>query len=64
MLYNKGITQIYLGRNQEGIRNLNKAMKYKVTEDHDGIAEAIKAGGEGFTVFSIVRIIPIPSGLR
>jgi hypothetical protein len=54
VLFNKGLSQLYLGYPQEAMYDLEEARKEKVTEEHDVIDEAIRDRGEGYTVFSIV----------
>ena len=54
MLFNKGLSQIYLGRVEEGLLDLEEARKEKQTEEHNVIDDAITDRGEGYTVFSIV----------
>ncbi|KAF8813751.1 NADPH oxidase regulator NoxR [Phlegmacium glaucopus] len=53
VLFNKGLSQIYLDRLQEGLADMEEAKREKATEDHNVIDDAIKDGGEGYTVFSI-----------
>lgn len=47
---------IYLGQMQEGMAELEDATRQQVTEEHSVIDEAIRDRGEGYTVFSIVRV--------
>ena len=54
VLFNKGLSQIYLGRVEEGLLDLEEARKEKQTEEHNVIDDAITDRGEGYTVFSIV----------
>ncbi|KIM63890.1 hypothetical protein SCLCIDRAFT_1213681 [Scleroderma citrinum Foug A] len=62
VLFNRGLSQIYLGYNQEGMSDLKEARNVKVTEEHDVIDEAIRDRGERYTVFSIpVGILYRPS---
>jgi len=62
VLFNKGLTQVYLGRLQEGIADMQEASKDKATEDHNVIDDAIRDRGEGYTVFSIpVGVLYRPS---
>jgi hypothetical protein len=56
VLFNKGLAQIYMGRIQEGLMDLEDARREKVTVEHNVIDEAIEDRGEGYTVFSIVSI--------
>ncbi|KIJ65836.1 hypothetical protein HYDPIDRAFT_27064 [Hydnomerulius pinastri MD-312] len=62
ILFNKGLSQIYLGYPQEGMYDLEEAKKEKVTEEHNVIDDAIRDRGEGYTVFSIpVGVLYRPS---
>lgn len=61
-LFNKGLSQIYLGYLTEGLAEMEDARNQKVTEEHDVIDDAIKDRGEGYTVFSIpVGVLYRPS---
>lgn len=51
-----GLSLIYLGQVQEGMAELEDATRQQVTEEHSVIDEAIRDRGEGYTVFSIVRV--------
>jgi hypothetical protein len=51
-----GLSLIYLGQMQEGMAELEDATRQKATEEHGVIDEAIRDRGEGYTVFSIVRL--------
>ena len=51
-----GLSLIYLGQMQEGMAELEDATRQQVTEEHSVIDEAIRDRGEGYTVFSIVRV--------
>ena len=51
-----GLSLIYLGQLQEGMAELADATRQQVTEEHSVIDEAIRDRGEGYTVFSIVRV--------
>jgi neutrophil factor 2 len=51
-----GLSLIYLGQTQEGMAELEDATRQQVTEEHSVIDEAIRDRGEGYTVFSIVRV--------
>ena len=55
ILFNKGLAQIYMGRAQEGLADMEEARREKVTDGHNVIDDAIQDRGEGYTVFSIVR---------
>jgi hypothetical protein len=58
VLFNRGLSQIYLGYPNEGLADMEEARKLKVIEEHDVIDDAIRDGGEGYTVFSIVGYPP------
>jgi hypothetical protein len=51
-----GLSLIYLGQKQKGMEELQDAASQKATEEHSVIDEAIRDSGEGYTVFSIVRL--------
>jgi hypothetical protein len=51
-----GLSLIYLGQVEEGIAELQDAARQKATEEHSVIDEALRDRGEGYTVFSIVRL--------
>ncbi|CAH7669465.1 hypothetical protein PPACK8108_LOCUS4089 [Phakopsora pachyrhizi] len=53
VLFNKGLSLVYLGSEQEGMRDMEDARKEKQTPEHGVIDEAINDRGEGYTVFSI-----------
>ncbi|KAG6879171.1 hypothetical protein C0992_004704 [Termitomyces sp. T32_za158] len=62
VLFNKGLSQVYLGRMQEGLADMERAKREKVTEEHNVIDEAIQERGDGYTVFSIpVGVLYRPS---
>jgi hypothetical protein len=44
---------------EKGIEYLEKAKLLTMIEDHDVIEDVILHKGEGFTVFSIVRVYPL-----
>ena len=54
ILFNKGLAQIYLGRIQDGLADMEDARRDKVTDEHSVIDVAIRDRGDGYTVFSIV----------
>ena len=58
VLFNKGLAQIYMGRTEEGLADMQEARKEKATDEHSVIDDAIADRGEGYTVFSIVRPCP------
>ncbi|EED18537.1 PB1 domain protein, putative [Talaromyces stipitatus ATCC 10500] len=53
VLFNRGLSYIYLQQMEPGLQDLQFASKEKVTPDHDVIDEAIREQAEGYTVFSI-----------
>jgi len=59
VLFNKGLSQIYMGRAQEGLADMEDARRDKATDEHNVIDDAIQDRGEGYTVFSIVSIFQI-----
>jgi len=62
VLFNRGLSLIYLGQMQEGMAELQEAMRQRATEEHGVIDEAIRDQGEGYTVFSIpVGVLYRPS---
>jgi hypothetical protein len=56
VLFNKGLSQIYMGRMDEGLRDMEEARRDKATDEHNVIDDAIRDRGEGYTVFSIVSV--------
>ncbi|KAG1737866.1 uncharacterized protein EDB91DRAFT_1139519 [Suillus paluster] len=62
VLFNKGLSQIYLGYPNEGLSEMEDARNQKVTDEHNVIDDAIRDRGEGYTVFSIpVGVLYRPS---
>jgi hypothetical protein len=57
-MYNKGLSLIYMGSVQEGLQDLEEASQDKAIDDHKVIDEAIRDRGEGYMVFSVVRLHP------
>ncbi|KAI9612068.1 hypothetical protein H4Q26_008158 [Puccinia striiformis f. sp. tritici PST-130] len=53
ILFNKGISLIYQGAEDEGMVDLQEARKEKQTTEHSVIDDAIADRAEGYTVFSI-----------
>ncbi|KAI0799961.1 hypothetical protein C8Q74DRAFT_1323316 [Fomes fomentarius] len=53
VLFNRGLTQIYMSQMQEGLADMEDARREKATEEHGVIDDAIQDRGEGYTVFSI-----------
>jgi len=48
-----------MGQIQQGLADMEEARREKATEEHNVIDDAIADRGEGYTVFSIVRWIPV-----
>ncbi|KAI0941802.1 hypothetical protein AcW1_003595 [Taiwanofungus camphoratus] len=62
VLFNKGLSQIYMGQMQQGLVDLGEARREKATDEHNVIDDAIQDRGEGYTVFSIpVGVLYRPS---
>ncbi|KAH8096758.1 NADPH oxidase regulator NoxR [Cristinia sonorae] len=62
VLFNKGLSLIYMGRLEEGLIDLDEAKKEKATDEHNVIDDAIADRGDGYTVFSIpVGVLYRPS---
>ncbi|KAF5345274.1 hypothetical protein D9758_008434 [Tetrapyrgos nigripes] len=62
VLFNKGLSQIYMGRTEEGLADMQEAKREKATDEHSVIDDAIADRGEGYTVFSIpVGVLYRPS---
>jgi hypothetical protein len=57
VLFNKGLTRIYLGHTQAGLADMEMALQDKATDEHNVIGDAIRDRGDGYTVFSIVSTI-------
>ncbi|KIY65315.1 hypothetical protein CYLTODRAFT_424456 [Cylindrobasidium torrendii FP15055 ss-10] len=53
VLFNKGLSQIYMGNPEAGIADMEEARRDKATDEHNVIDDAIADRGEGYTVFSI-----------
>ncbi|KAI0030018.1 hypothetical protein K488DRAFT_55124 [Vararia minispora EC-137] len=65
VLFNKGLSLIYMGQAEEGMLELQDAARQKATEEHNVIDEAIRDRGEGYTVFSIpVGVLYRPSEMK
>lgn len=65
VLFNKGLSLIYMGQSEEGMLELQDAARQKATEEHNVIDEAIRDRGEGYTVFSIpVGVLYRPSEMK
>ncbi|KAF8918162.1 NADPH oxidase regulator NoxR [Mucidula mucida] len=62
VLFNKGLAQIYMGRLEAGLQDMQEATRDKATDEHNVIDDAIQDRGEGYTVFSIpVGVLYRPS---
>ncbi|KAL1746176.1 hypothetical protein HDZ31DRAFT_34709 [Schizophyllum fasciatum] len=62
VLFNKGLSLIYLGQLPEGMAVMQEARRAKATDEHNVIDDAIADQGQGYTVFSIpVGILYRPS---
>ncbi|EJD07981.1 uncharacterized protein FOMMEDRAFT_101396 [Fomitiporia mediterranea MF3/22] len=62
VLFNKGLSQIYLGNVDAGLMDMQDARGEKATDEHNVIDDAIADRGEGYTVFSIpVGVLYRPS---
>ncbi|KAF7800094.1 hypothetical protein EIP86_011338 [Pleurotus ostreatoroseus] len=62
VLFNKGLSQIYMGNIDGGLADMNEARMQKVTDEHNVIDDAIVDRGDGYTVFSIpVGVLYRPS---
>jgi hypothetical protein len=65
VLFNKGLSEIYLGDEQGGISVMEQARRAKATAEHDVIDDAIRDRGQGYTVFSIpVGVLYRPSASK
>jgi len=62
VLFNKGLSLVYMKRLAEGLVDMEEARREKITDDHNVIDDAIQERAEGYTVFSIpVGVIYRPS---
>ncbi|KAF8653299.1 hypothetical protein AX16_003999 [Volvariella volvacea WC 439] len=62
VLFNRGLSLIYMGRLAEGLADMEDARRDKAIDDHNVIDDAIADRGEGYTVFSIpVGVLYRPS---
>ncbi|KLO17704.1 hypothetical protein SCHPADRAFT_900448 [Schizopora paradoxa] len=62
VLFNRGLSLIYMGRVDEGLELLEDGRRQKATDEHNVIDDAIRDRGEGYTVFSIpVGVLYRPS---
>ena len=57
VLFNKGLSLVYMRRPQEGLADMEEGRREKATPEHDVIDDAIRERAEGYTVFSIVSVI-------
>jgi hypothetical protein len=53
ILYNLGLTKIYLGQIAAGMLDLRKAQEEKSEPDHEVIGDCIRDHGRGYNVFSV-----------
>jgi neutrophil factor 2 len=53
ILYNLGLTKIYLGQIAAGMIDLRKAQEEKSEPDHEVIGDCIRDHGRGYNVFSV-----------
>jgi len=53
VLFNKGLSLVYMRRPQEGLADMEEGRREKATPEHDVIDDAIRERAEGYTVFSI-----------
>lgn len=56
VLFNLGLSRIRMERMDKGLEYLEKAKSLTMIEDHDVIEDVIRHKGEGYTVFTIVRL--------
>ncbi|KAJ7209672.1 NADPH oxidase regulator NoxR [Mycena pura] len=62
VLFNQGLSLIYMGRLEEGLADMEEARQVKATDEHNVIDDAIGDRGDGYTVFSIpVGVLYRPS---
>ncbi|KAF9010469.1 NADPH oxidase regulator NoxR [Cyathus striatus] len=62
VLFNRGLSFIYMGRPEDGMNDMEEAKRNKATDEHNVIDDAIRDKGEGYTVFSIpVGVLYRPS---
>ncbi|KAF3196498.1 hypothetical protein TWF106_001169 [Orbilia oligospora] len=65
VLFNRGLCYIYLNQREAGMQDWGYSVKEKQVDDHGVIDEAIRDGGEGYTVFSIpVGVLYRPSDAK
>ena len=57
VLFNRGLSSIYMGQIQTGLDDLNYAAKEKVTSDHEVIDEAIREEAEVIFKFAQSRAL-------
>ncbi|WWC62247.1 uncharacterized protein I303_104843 [Kwoniella dejecticola CBS 10117] len=53
VLFNCGLSKIYLGQVQDGLSDLNEARTQKVIKEHEVIDDAIRDQGRDYNVFSV-----------
>lgn len=61
VLFNKGLTHIYMGQVDQSLAELQEARKEKVTPEYSVIDDAIANRGDSCTAFSIVSPLRDPS---
>ncbi|WWC69852.1 uncharacterized protein I206_103795 [Kwoniella pini CBS 10737] len=65
VLFNCGLSKIYLRQIQDGLNDLNEARSQKVIKQHDVIDDAIRDQGREYNVFSVpVGILFKPSQMK
>ncbi|KAJ6608912.1 hypothetical protein B0H10DRAFT_2066238 [Mycena sp. CBHHK59/15] len=53
--FNRGLCLIRRGRIAKGLATMAKARRYRAIKEHRVIDDVMRAEGEGYTVFSVVR---------
>ncbi|WVQ67470.1 uncharacterized protein L199_005670 [Kwoniella botswanensis] len=53
VLFNCGLSKIYLGQMESGLSDLRNAQSQKMIKEHDVIDDAIRDGGRDYNVFSV-----------
>ncbi|EIN14596.1 hypothetical protein PUNSTDRAFT_24804, partial [Punctularia strigosozonata HHB-11173 SS5] len=53
VLFNKGLSMIYLGQLEEGLAGMREAERQQMTDAHKVITDAVRDQGDGYTVFSM-----------
>jgi neutrophil factor 2 len=62
IVYNLGLTKIYLGQIAAGMLDLRKAQEEKSEPDHQIIDDCIRDHGSGYNVFSLPVSLAITHG--